>query len=318
MVNVVVLVPFNDKQMEQIRKAAGQEAFVTQYADGLEGEELSRALADAEVVIGEPDAKILSESEGIKLLQMTWAGTDKYTRSQYPFPKGAALCNAVGGFGHIISQHVVGEILAITMNLAGYRDLQLKGEWGDLGGNMSLDGAKVLVFGAGNIGSECARRLAGFDCESITGVCRNAGEKREWFDRLVTLDQAEMLLSESDVVICALPSTTETSGYFSEERLMLMKPGAVLINVGRGDFIDNDALARVLADGHLRGAALDVTCPEPLPSDHPLWSEPRCLITPHCSGGSFRHPGTAQRICDIACENLRRLNANEALINQVM
>lgn len=316
--NVLVLVPFNDQQIEDIRVAAGEGATVTQYAQGLQGEELATALATADVVIGEPDPQVLAGVDGIKMLQMTWAGADRYTKNAEIFPEGTVLCNAVGGFGHIISQHVVGQILNITMNLAGYRDLQKQGVWGDLGGNMSLEGAKVLIFGAGSIGGDCAKRLAGFDCASITGVCRNTETPREHFDALVTLEDAEALLPESDVVICALPSTAETARYLDDRRLRMMKTGSVLVNVGRGDFIDNDALAVVLGEGHLRGAALDVTAPEPLPEGHPLWATDRCLITPHVSGGSFRHAGTAARICAIACDNLRRLNAGEDLVNRVL
>lgn len=316
--NVLILVPFNEEQVEAVRQAAGPDAHVDVFPQGLQGEQLANALAKADVVIGEPDADVLSGVEGIKLVQMTWAGADRYTRRPELFPKGTALCNAVGAFGHIISQHVVGQILSITMNLAGYRDLQREGVWGDLGGNMTLQDANVLIFGAGSIGGDCAHRLQGFECASITGVCRNTQQPREYFDRLVTLEQAEALLPSSDIVICALPSTDQTSGYLDERRLSLMKPGSVLVNVGRGDFIDCVALAQVLERGHLRGAALDVTCPEPLPQDHPLWDQPRCLITPHVSGGSFRHPGTAARICAIACQNLERLQNGDELINRAL
>ena len=97
-----------------------------------------------------------------------------------------------------------------------------------------------------------------------------------------------------------------------------MRPGAVLVNVGRGNFVDCDALADVLAAGAIRGAALDVTSPEPLPADHPLWAEPRCVITPHVSGGSFgRHRQTEDNICAICCDNLRALRTGAALRNLV-
>ena len=130
----------------------------------------------------------------------------------------------------------------------------------------------------------------------------------------VTLGEAEELLGEADVVVGCLPNTPETAGYFNERRLRAIKPGGLLVNVGRGNFVDCDALARVLAEGHLRGAALDVTCPEPLPKGHPLWSEPRCAITPHQAGGSFgKCPQTEERICSICCENLRHWFAGEPL-----
>lgn len=97
-----------------------------------------------------------------------------------------------------------------------------------------------------------------------------------------------------------------------------MKPDAVLVNVGRGNFVDCDALAEVLAAGHLRGAALDVTSPEPLPAGHPLWQEPRCVITPHVAGGSLgRNPQTEDNLCAICCRNLQALVSGGQFINRM-
>lgn len=310
---ILLTVPFSDEQADRIAEAAGPDAVIWRSAA-----DDPTYLADADVIVGEPSPALITNLTNIKLIQMTWAGTDLYTRNAIPFPKGAALCNAVGGFGHIISQHVVGQVLNITMNLAGYHALQAKGEWGDLGQNMSLEGANVLIFGAGNIGGDCARRLRAFDVAKVTGVCRSTADPRPYFDELVTLDEAEGLLGESDIVIGALPTADETVDWLNAERLSMMKEGSVLVNVGRGTFVNNLALAEVLVAGRLRGAALDVTAPEPLPEGHPLWTEPRCLITPHCSGGSFRNPGTAERICEIACANIRNLVAGEPLINQAI
>lgn len=246
---------------------------------------------------------------------MTWAGTDKYTRSDVAFPAGVSLCCAVGGFGQLISQYVMAQALGLMQNLPAYRDEQRLHRWRDLGPVGSLDGARVLVFGAGNIGGWVARRLHGFDCE-VTGVCRDASRPRPGFDRLVTLDAAEGELARADVVVGALPNNDATTGWLDGRRLRLMAPGAVLVNVGRGNFVDCDALAGVLAAGGIRGAALDVTSPEPLPADHPLWAEPRCAITPHVSGGSFgRHRQTEDNICAICCDNLRALRTGAALRN---
>ena len=317
--NLLVLVPFNEDHIARLQEAAGPGWRIEQHPQGLPNDKLESALKRADAVIGEPDPRVLyAEGAHLKLVQMTWAGTDKYTRSGLPFPDGVPLCSAVGGFGHIISQYVVAQTLSIMQNLPGYRAQQLAGVWADRGPVASLEGANVLVFGAGDIGGHIAKRMSGFDAH-VTGVCRNAAEPRPWFGRLATLEGAETLLPEADVVACCIPNTDETAHYLDERRLRLMKAEAVLVNVGRGNFVDNLALARVLAEGHLRGAALDVTDPEPLPSGHPLWHEPRCTITPHVSGGSFgRHPGTENRICDICCENLRRLNVGEPLVNRVL
>ena len=333
MPNLLTLVPFRERHFAAIRETLGEgwtiEAHLPKdqstpnaIAFGgteLSPEELYDALLRADAVIGEPDPAILRRAVDagapIKLLQMTWAGTDKYTRSAVAFPAGVTLCNAVGTFGQLISQYSVAQALSIMQNLHLYRDEQAKSHWSDLGPVASLDGAEVLIFGAGNIAGYIARRLAGFDCH-ITGVCRHTDKPREGFDALVTLAEAEALLADVDVAFCALPNNNDTAGWFSAKRLRALKPGAVIVNVGRGNFIDCAALADVLAEGHLRGAALDVTSPEPLPVGHPLWTEPRCVITPHVSGGSFgRNAQTEDNLCRVCCTNLAALVNGGEFVN---
>ncbi|MCH4082960.1 MAG: D-2-hydroxyacid dehydrogenase [Olsenella sp.] len=335
MPTLLVLVPFCDEHMAAIAEVAGPGWTIERHwpADmstpsaassgnyDLPDDELVAALVRADVVIGEPAPPLLrravDEGSRLRLVQMTWAGTDKYTRSDVAFPAGVSLCCAVGAFGQMISQYVVAQVLGLMLNLPAYRDQQRGSRWADLGAVGSLDGANVLVFGAGNIGGGVARRLRGFDC-TVTGVCRDTSRPREGFDRLVTLDEAEGELATADVVVGALPNTDATAGWLDGRRLRLMRRGAVLVNVGRGNFVDCDALANVLAGGGIRGAALDVTAPEPLPSGHPLWTEPRCVITPHVSGGSFgRNRQTEDNICAICCDNLRALRTGAPLRNLV-
>ena len=115
-----------------------------------------------------------------------------------------------------------------------------------------------------------------------------------------------------------LPGTKETAGLLDERRLRLMKKTAVLVNAGRGSLIDTAALEKVMAEGHLFGAALDVTAPEPLPESSPLWDMDNVIITPHVAGIGFGHlPETESKIADICCENLARYVRGEALINLV-
>ena len=322
--NVLVTVPFKEEHMERIRAAAGEGATVTQLLvkpNSPDQSALREALADAEVVIGEPKLRLLMTPDlPLKWIQMTWAGTDIYTASGAPFPEGVMLTNVAGkAYGHIISQYVVGQILALTQNLFDYARQQPTEKWRDLGPNISLEGAHVLVFGAGDIGQHVAKRLQGFDIAKIVGVCRDTEKPRPYFDELITLTTAEMRLPEFDVVVCCMPRADSTVRYLNERRLMRMKEGAVLVNVGRGNFIDCDALYRVLGTGRLRGAALDVTDPEPLPLHHPLWRHPQCIITPHIAGGAFGHSeGTEERICQICCANLEHYRRGEPLEHRVL
>ena len=316
---ILVAVPFGPQHMERLRQAAGSHAVLRQVNVPFGGDEMRELLKEADAVIGEPAPELLAEGTPVRWVQMTWAGTDLYTRGKVPFPPNAHLTNVAGAaFGHIISQFVVGQVIAIAQNFPTYVRLQEREEWTGAGAVASLEDAHVLILGAGDLGGLTAKRLSGFDCH-CTGVCRNVSTPRPYFEKLIALDVAEDELPLSDVVINCLPNTDETKGWLDERRLRLMKRGAILANVGRGSFVDCDALARVLAEGHLRGAALDVTEPEPLPKGHPLWQEPRCFITPHQAGGSFgKSTGTEERICRVTCANIRHFVAGEPLEHQVI
>lgn len=321
---ILVTAPFQKRHMDQIRYAAGKDAVIKRFSEDLTTpkgfQALREALSEYEVVIGEVPVRLLrAEDVAVKWLQSTWSGVDAYTSDQIKFPDGIMLTNAAGAYGHTISQFVVGQILAIAQNTGMYAKYQSSMAWNDLGPVVSLEGAHVLVFGAGDIGQHIAKRLAGFDVASITGVCRDTETEREGFDQLVSLARAEQLLGQSDIIVCCLPSTTGTVRWFGERRLRLVKEGAILVNVGRGDFIDCDALARVLDADHLRGAALDVTDPEPLPVKHPLWRNKRCLVTPHAAGGAFgKCSKTEDNIAAIACDNLHRYAEGRELVNRVV
>lgn len=316
--HILVTVPFREHHMRRLREAAGDAAVIRQTDAPAASDEMRRLLQDADAVIGEPAPALLAEGTPVRWVQMTWAGTDLYTRGSVPFPEGTRLTNVAGtAYGHIISQYVVGQILAIAQNLPTYVRQQERTTWQGAGAVMSLEGAHVLIFGAGDLGVCTARRLLGFDVR-CTGVCRDTNTARPHFSKLVTLYEAEDLLATADVVVNCLPNTDDTAHWLDERRLRLIKQGAILVNVGRGNFVDCMALANVLASGHLRGAALDVTDPEPLPKDHPLWHEPRCVITPHEAGGAFgKCDGTEDRICSVCCENIRRFLAGEPLTHVV-
>ena len=136
------------------------------------------------------------------------------------------------------------------------------------------------------------------------------------FDEVGTLDDLDGLLPKADVVALALPHSPQTAGLINEARIARMKDDAILLNAGRGSVLDQDALARAMTGGKLWGAALDVTEPEPLPEDSPLWEIPNLLITPHVAGG-MRLELTRRRCVEMAQENLRRYLAGETLKNLV-
>lgn len=315
---IVITEPFGKRHIEKIKQVVPDD-FEVVFTDA---KSWDNVLKEAEVVVGQPPVEYLQSSDidcpHLKFIQMTWAGTDIYTRSTLPFPKDKImLANGSGAYGMIMSQFVVGMILSTLLNFKQYYRQQDKELWQRDGRIQSLEHAKVLIFGAGNIGTAVAKRLTGFDTYTI-GVCRNVDAKRKYFDELCTLEDAEKYLPEADIVVGCIPNSDETNNYLNSDRLSMMKNTAVIVNVGRGNFIDCMALDRMLRDGKLFGAALDVTNPEPLPKGHPLWDNPYCMITPHASGVTFGHLDvTEDMVCDIVCENLRRYCAGEEINNRI-
>lgn len=312
---IAVLVPFCDEDIKRLAGAIpGAELVVEPDASP---ERQTELLSDAEVVIGEPELEAIAASKSLRLVQMTWAGTDKYTRAERPFPAGIALCSASGAFGRGMAQYALGMILALYRRIPDYLEQKQRHLWAELCAERSIVGKNVLIFGTGNIGGCTAKLLRAAGAARITGVRRSVSSIPEGFDAVCSLRDADGAIPQADIIIGCMPNTDENQSYFSEARLRSMKPDAVLVNMGRGAFVDCAALARVLDSGHLFGAALDVTQPEPLPPEHPLWSCSRLIITPHMAGPSFGCPETEHAICDICVENLCRYASGEPLRNAV-
>lgn len=273
-------------------------------------------LKEAEVVIGEPTVEEVKEAANLKWIQMTWAGADFYTKDP-EFPKDILLTNMSGAFGETISEYVIGAVLSLYRNFPVYFRNQSKRVWRDVGSEKTLFGKKVLILGAGDIGTCVAKRLRPFGCRNI-GVRRTVREYESCFDEMYTLSEAENLLSDVDIVVGCLPDTKETAGFLNRERLLKMKKDAVLVNVGRGSLIVTKDLIEVLEMGYLFGVVLDVIKPEPLPKKSKLWEMENVIITPHISGIGFGHDvRTENKIYDIISENIRRYIRGEELLNIV-
>ena len=276
----------------------------------------AESLADADAVIGNAPVEAIRTAKELKWLQIIYAGVETYTGNP-TFPGQVMLTNATGAFGGIIAEYVLAGILASYRRLFQYKDQQRMQLWKDAGSESMLMAKQALILGAGDIGEQTARRLKAFEA-SVTGIRRVVREKPECFDRMAVLDELDELLPEMDLVIGCLPKTPETIHILDERRLRRMKKGALIVNVGRGSLIETEGLVRVLEEGHLSGAVLDVTEVEPLPQDHPLWKMDQVLITPHVSGKSFGHvKQVEQKIISICCENLKRFLEGKPLCNRI-
>jgi phosphoglycerate dehydrogenase-like enzyme len=220
-------------------------------------------------------------------------------------PEGVTLCDGRGIHGGSTSEWVLTAILASLREIPGFVRAQDRREWTQHVTD-ELAGKKVLVIGAGDLGDHTERRLRAFDAEP-TMVARHAR------DGVHGVDELAELLPAADVVVLVIPMTDETRHMVDSEFLAKMRDGALLVNASRGPVVVTDDLLAELESGRLR-AALDVTDPEPLPPDHPLWKAPNLLLTPHV-GGAVR--GFAVRAYALSRDQIVRYARGEPLINVV-
>ena len=276
-------------------------------ADDPAARELAQMLAGAEVVLSafEAPADLPQRAPKLRWFHTFSAGIEQYARAGY-LSAGFMVSNGSGPTAVPIAEYCLMTMLMLSKSAPGYVRQQSAHRWDRNLPGGELRGKTVGIVGLGQIGSETARLARAFGCRVI-GLRRSVDEAREdtdGVDLLLPTRDLPRLLSESDIVVLAAPATPETVALISAETIGLMKPSAILINIARGSMVDQTALAEALTSGRLAGAALDVTDPEPLPADSPLWDVPNVFVTPHISGASEHF---VRRQLDLAKENLRGL-----------
>ena len=309
--NILVTPPVNDRQKEKLLAAAPGQEFIFHEKPEVTDSDLKKA----DIILGNlQNAAQLKKCENLKWIQLNNAGTEGYCVPGV-LPEGAKLANATGAYGLAISEHMIGCLFELRKKLHLYLQNQMKHVWKSEGFVDVIEGSNVLVIGMGDIGTAFGKKMKALGCKVI-GIKRRVGEKPEWMEGLYGMDELDSLLPQADVVAMSLPGNPSTYHVLSRERIALLKESAVVINVGRGTAIDTDALSDALYAGKIRGAALDVTDPEPLPADHPIWDAPNALITPHISGG-FALPETLEQIIELFAQNLKRYLNGEEIGNLV-
>lgn len=247
-------------------------------------------------------ARLLAEMPALEVVQSLSAGVDDLLPL---VPAGVSLCNGRGLHDASVAEHALGLILAVRRELPHWTRLQESRRW-EPRFTGSLAGSRVLLLGYGSIGEAIERRLLPFEVD-LTRVARRERPG------VHAIDDLTGLLAEADIVVSSLPQTEATTGLLGAERLAALPDGALVVNVGRGATVDTAALLRETASGRLF-AALDVVDPEPLPADHPLWTVPNVLLTPHVAGGSATFYPRAERLI---AEQLRRFAEGRPLLNVI-
>lgn len=225
--------------------------------------------------------------------------------------RGVVVTNSRGVFDDGIAEFVLGAMLAAAKGLPETIRLQREGRWFHRETRM-VAGSTVLVVGAGSVGRAVGQLAKAVGCEAV-GVAREARDDPS-FDRVVAVRDLGAELPRADFVVITAPLTEHTAGLFDESVFAKMKARAVLINVGRGPIIDEDALLAALDAGRLGGAVLDVFGHEPLPPDHPFWARDDVVVSPHMSGD---FEGYTDVLVDLFVDNLARWRSGQPLRNVV-
>ncbi|GHU71739.1 dehydrogenase [Spirochaetia bacterium] len=304
----IVLFPADASFKEQLAKIlTGYEII---FNEDQNTEKIDPATArDTVIIFGSPKQDFIKLCPRLKWIQLQSAGTDGYVNGE--ISKDVLLTCATGGYGHGVSEHMVAMTFEIMKKLHLYRDEQIRGRWQGCGQVKSILGSVVLVVGLGDIGCEYAWRMKALGAH-IIGVRRTMQPKPDCVDELYLSDKLDELLPRADIVTMILPGVASTAGIIGQKQLALMKNGAVIINGGRGSAIDTEALCDALESGHLGGAGLDVTMPEPLPPGHRLWKIENAVITPHIAGGR-NMPETVEHIMKLNLENAGHFIKGETL-----
>ena len=286
--------------------------------DGATGD-AERALRDADIAFGAPHPETVMRAEKLRWIQLNSAGYTPYDRDDFRralASRGAMMTNSSAVYDEPCAQHLLAMMLSLARGLPDSLDSQRSTRaWrmDDIRLNSRLlNGQTVVLLGFGAIAQRIVELLTPFGM-NIIGVRRRVGGNEPV--RVVREADVDHYLPLADHVVNLLPANTGTANFIDARRLAKFKPEAILYNIGRGTTVNQDALLQRLRNGQLAAAYLDVTDPEPLPPDHPLWAEPQCYITPHTAGG---HADEKQRQVKHFLENLHRYLNGAEMTNRII
>jgi phosphoglycerate dehydrogenase-like enzyme len=287
------------------------------FLHAMDDDETLAVIGEAEIAfMGQISREQLAAASALRWIHSPAAGVGGMLFSEM-LASPVVITNSRAMSADSIAEHVLAVILAIFRRLPHAFRSQAAREWAQdaIGaeGNRSIAGSRIVIVGFGAIGRATGERLALLGAH-VTGVKRRVPDRRDDTFELAGPDRLLDLLPSADVVVISAPHTRETRGLIGAKEIAAMAPHAILVNVSRGQLVDEHALVASLRDGRIGGAALDVFNDEPLPAESPFWTLPNLLITPHTSG--FR-PDHWDAATSLFADNLRRFDAGEPLVNVV-
>ena len=307
--NILLRVELTDHHRGQIRSAVEGVELVTPESEA----DLLKVMPQAEVVFGSLSPDMFRRGERLRWVQTWGAGVDGQLFKAF-VDSNVVLTSGRGTVGVHLAEHAMALLLGLTRGIAWA--VQRPG-WDQRmairNASWELVDRTMGIVGLGGTGRELAIRASAFGMR-VAAVDPEDVDVPECVASCWKMDRFHHLLTLSDVVAVCAPLTPDTRGMFDEDAFRSMKSSALLINVTRGGIMDESALVGALAQGLIAGAGLDVAPVEPLPPDHPLWKLDNVLITPHTAGGS---PNRQDRIVNLFCENLKRLDAGQPLLSVI-
>jgi phosphoglycerate dehydrogenase-like enzyme len=309
----------NDAERYLIQETKGHRLIIVPPGeDVLQVGTIDLRLRESDIAFGQPNPEDLENSPRLRWGHISSAGYARYDTPELrtAFTKRqAVLTNSSGVFSEPCAQHALGWLLAESRQFYPAYRIQLTDRaWrqNELRDKSHLLGDQtILIVGFGSIGHRLAELLRPF-AASVFGYRRNPAP--DPFAEVIGPDRLDAVMAVADHVVNVLPASPFSIHFFNAARFQSMKVGSCYYAIGRGTTTDQPALVKALCSGHLAGAYLDVTDPEPLPPDHELWALPNCYVTPHTSGG---HENEPLRLAKHFVENLRRFEAGKPLIDRV-
>ena len=311
----VVNPSFDEKTRAQIEAVAKEINYEINFYKN--ETEASGHLSNVDIVFGYIPS-IVSECKQMSWLALPFAGVEVFLKPGV-LRDDVILTNSSGAYGLIISEHIVMVLLMLLRKEAGFVKGQLEHVWEAPVWQRTIKDSRIVILGTGDIGGNTAKRLKAFEPSKIIGINRSGKINTKfasYFDEIETIERLDSVLEAGDIVIMCMPATKETNNLVGQKELEKIGHDGIVINVGRGQALDQELLVNKLNKGELYGAALDVFLQEPINKDSKLWDISNLLITPHIAG-KLTNEYTIEVCVNIFLDNLRRWSRNEELTHVV-